>query len=325
MSAFVMLAALSASLGSAGAASSMHVGRLQPAPAPAWFTRSIADRVLSEGSVALPAAAQGSINTSSVAFLGIRPGQLIILDDGKTTSLCTANFVFYTGSAPPAGLVTATSSKSAVSTKKPSSGTARVKGGGSTASSYYIGTAGHCGKAGTQVDMVFLPAGIAHIGQIVKSTGDPGDRIGATDFALISIDPSFNQYVSPSMAYWGGPTGVYTPPSNDAIAPVLHAGWGLVIGTGGTPRAGLAYKWNAGSEYRFEGAVTPGDSGSGAIVAGGLAAGNITHIAVDTRQSVPVWNGGTTMAAILQYLGTSYHLATCPTAIPWPLPGCPPV
>jgi hypothetical protein len=202
----------------------------------------------------------------------------------------------------------------------------------------FIGTAGHCGGNGTDVFMIFVPPPLSdpvltHVGKIVKSVA-PQIRgsgltetfdVSATDFALIAIDPALNKYVSPSMAYVGGPTGVYTPASNNAVTPILHAGWGLVVGTGGTPRAGVAYLWNAGSEYRFEGVVTPGDSGSGAIVPGGLAAGNITHIVTDTRQSVPVWNGGTTMAAIFRALGSTYQLATCPTAIPWPLPGCPPV
>lgn len=167
--------------------------------------------------------------------------------------------------------------------------------------------------------MVFAPLGIVEIGSIVKSTGNPDD-ISRLDFALISIDAALNPWVSPSMAYWGGPTGVFT---GGGVQAVQHSGWGLVVGTGGTPRAGVAYAWNRGSEWRFEGAVAPGDSGSGAVVAGGLAAGNITHIAVNTRQVPPVWNGGSTITAILQYLG-SYTLATCSLPVPWPAPGCPP-
>jgi len=291
---FVAVCAFSALLvainatGSVTQLTGMHVRKLT-SPAPAWYSKDVAERAEAAGPAGIPLTPEmrKTIPTSTLAFLGIRPGQLILLDDGQSTSLCTSNFIFYTGT---------------------------------TAKTYYIGTAGHCGKVGTNVDMLYLPKGLVHIGKIVKSTGDPGDNFGATDFALIAIDKALYADISPSMAYWGGPTGSF---SGSGVQPVLHAGWGLVVGTGGTPRAGVAYAWRVGSEYRFEGAVTPGDSGSGAIVAGGLAAGNITHIAIDTRQTPPVWNGGTTIQAILKYLGTSYRLATCSLAVPWPLPGCP--
>lgn len=179
---------------------------------------------------------------------------------------------------------------------------------------YFIGTAGHCGNVGAQATMLYLPAGLVDIGTIVLSTGDAG--IG-NDFALIRIDPSLNADVSPSLAYWGGPTGVYT---GSGPAVVQHAGWGLVIGTGGTPRVGLGLTWTP-NEWIFEGAITPGDSGSGAIVLGGLAAGNITHIAVNGGLFPPVFMAGTSMTKIMQ-IANGYTLATC-SAIPWPLPGCP--
>lgn len=198
-----------------------------------------------------------------------------------------------------------------------------ILGGGSLCTSnfvftnggnFFIGTAGHCGNVGDQVTMLFLPVGLVDIGQVVLSTGDAG--IG-NDFALISIDPALNQYVSPSLAYWGGPTGVYT---GSGPAVVQHAGWGLVVGTGGTPRVGLGVTWTP-NEWRFEGVITPGDSGSGAIVLGGLAAGNITHIAVNGGVVPPVFMTGTSMTKIMQ-IASGYQLATC-SAIPWPLPGCP--
>lgn len=121
------------------------------------------------------------------------------------------------------------------------------------------------------------------------------------------------------MAYWGGPTGSY---GGSGPAVVQHAGWGLVIGTGGTPRVGLGVEFGPDS-WRFAGAITFGDSGSGANVVGGLAAGNITHIAVDTREFPPVFMAGTSIAKIRQIVGSGYRLATCGLAIPWPLPGCP--
>lgn len=270
-------------------------------PAPSWYTAELRARVLAAGSAGVALPANARVPASSLAFLGIRPGQLLLIGDG---TLCTSNFVF------GGQRTTARNGKAVV----------RVGGrkGSSSPSSYAIGTAGHCGKVGEEVVMLYAPKGLVRIGQIVKSTGDPqGDKL-APDFALIAIDPALNADVSPSMAHWGGPTGIYT---GDDVVPINHSGWGLVAGTGGTPRAGVAYQW--GTEYRFEGVVTPGDSGSAANVVGGLAAGNITHIAVDTREQVPVWNGGTSIQTILQIAGLP--LAVCSVAIPWPLPGCPPV
>lgn len=251
------------------------------APAPSWYTPALQQKVVAAGAhgVALPA--QAAIPTSSLVFQGIRPGQLILLTEGDTTSLCTSNFVFTDTSGAP-----------------------------------YIGTAGHCGTVGAQVTMLYLPGGLVDIGTVVRSTGDAG--IG-NDFALIKIKPELAGDVSPSMAWWGGPTGVYT---GSGPAVVQHAGWGLVVGTGGTPRAGLGLEWGPNA-WRFESVIANGDSGSGANVLGGLAAGNITHIAVNSGVIPPVFMTGTTMSKIFQIIGPGYTLATCGSALPWPLPGCP--
>lgn len=68
---------------------------------------------------------------------------------------------------------------------------------------HYVGTAGHCGEVGN-------------------------------DFALVSIDPALDSWVSPSVAHWGGPTGSF---AGAGPAPVHHTGWGLGVGAGGTPPA----------------------------------------------------------------------------------------
>ena len=250
-------------------------------PAPAWATPDLHRQVVAAGAqgVALPSGAEADIPTSSLAFLGIRPGALMLIwsADGSTLSLCTSNFLFRSGD------------------------------------QYAIGTAGHCGNVGDDVDMVALPFGLVNIGKIIFSTGDRG--VG-DDFALASISPSLNPWVSPSMAHWGGPTGVYT---GSGPAPIVHSGWGLVIGTGGTPRAGLGMEWTS-DEWRFIGAIVFGDSGSAAnVTPSGLAAGNITHISVDSRTLTTA--AGTSIQKILQLAGVP--LATCASAIPWPLPGCP--
>lgn len=290
------------------------------AAAPAWFTPAFAARVEAAGPAGVPLPQEANVRMSSLSFLGIRPGQQIIVTNTSDLlradyfSLCTSNFVFTDGS-QITGLAGTT--RASASKQSPGAGTKGKGGGSHSASTRYIGTAGHCGGVGEKVFMIFAPLGVVYIGDIVKSTFSE-NRL-APDFALIAIKPVLNQWVSPSMAHVGGPTGAYT---GDAIVPVLHSGHGLVIGTGGTPRAGVAYKW--GTEWRFEGAIINGDSGSGAIVAGGLAAGDITHLAVDTRETVPVWNGGTSITAILGLVG-SLQLATCSLPIPWPAPGCPPV
>ncbi|MFY9587621.1 MAG: hypothetical protein WAT66_09215 [Actinomycetota bacterium] len=247
----------------------------QPA-LPSWATWDLHRKVVAAGPKGLAIPTSTDVPASSLAFLGIRPGQLLVLfsADGTTISLCTSNFIFSNGS------------------------------------QFFVGMAGHCGLPGDDVDMLFLPGGLVNIGKVVMSTGDAG--VG-NDFGLISIDPSLNQWVSPSMAYWGGPTGAY---AGTGPAVVEHAGWGAVIGTGGTPRVGLGITWT-NREWRFEGLITPGDSGSAANVLGGLAAGNITHITVDLTIAA-----GTSIQKILQLAG-GYQLQTCSQAIPWPLPGCP--
>ncbi len=273
----------------AGALPLAPVGRVWktlPTPSvPSWVTPELHRQVVAAGPKGLPIPSEANIPVSSLAFLGIRPGQLIILysSDGSTISLCTANFLFTNGT------------------------------------QHFIGTAGHCGLAGDDVDMLFLPSGLVNIGKVVYSTGD-GD-VG-NDFALISIDPALNQWVSPSMAFWGGPTGAYT---GSGPAVVEHTGWGLVVGTGGTPRVGLGVDWTP-NEWVFEGVISFGDSGSGANVLGGLAAGNITHIAVNFNTLTVA--AGTSIQKILQLLAQhfsnqTFSLETCPSALPWPLAGCP--
>lgn len=304
ISALGLAIAASATAGAAPAASRVVVKPLR-ASAPAWFTSSLADRAVRAGDRGVPLPSEAKVPMSSLAFVGIRPGQQIIVtntDDllnAEYFSLCTANFVF----------------ASATQTSKGKKRAARAAAG---SGSYAIGTAGHCGGVGEKVFMIFAPLGLVYIGDIVKSTFSE-NRL-APDFALIEILPALNQWVSPSMAHWGGPTGAYT---EQQPIPMVHSGHGLIVGTGGTSRAGVAYGW-FGQEYRFAGVINMGDSGSGSNTATGLALGNITHIAIDTSEGIPVWFGGTSIDAILGLTG-GWELATCSLPIPWPLPGCPPL
>jgi hypothetical protein len=177
--------------------------------------------------------------------------------------------------------------------------------------SYSISTAGHCGKAGdwgTVIGVVGnktfdgapIPV-LIDFGQYSRSTGDAG--IGK-DWALIGVNSTWQNLVSPTMAFWGGPRGIFTSvgqivsgdltkgsiatnPNPTLAQGLLHYGHGAGIGAGGTPRAGTSIAFFT-DRFVFFGAITPGDSGSGSDVLTGdnlgderEAAGINTHIYVD--------------------------------------------
>jgi hypothetical protein len=191
--------------------------------------------------------------------IGIRPGSWMIAPAG-----CTMNFVF------------------------------------GSPGSYSIGTAGHCGKSGEDVVLLTLAPGganpvLVELGSVQKSV-DGG--IG-NDFALVSIRPELQSWVSPTIAVVAGPCGSY---SGSGPEPVFHYGHGLAVGSGGTPRAGLALKWES-SAFGWSGAAAPGDSGSAVRVNTGMqAAGDLTHLVVDTTW-LPSYIAGTRMSRIVQIAG----------------------
>jgi hypothetical protein len=191
--------------------------------------------------------------------VGIRPGSWMISPAG-----CTMNFVFGSPGA------------------------------------YSIGTAGHCGKNGEAVTLLTLAPGGANpvlvdIGTVRRSV-DGG--IG-NDFALVSIRPELQEWVSPTIAVVAGPCGSYGGSGPEAV---FHYGHGLAVGTGGTPRAGLALTWES-TAYGWSGAAAPGDSGSAVRVNTGMqAAGDLTHLVVDTNW-LPSYIAGTRMGRILQIAG----------------------
>ncbi|MGH2762639.1 MAG: hypothetical protein ACRDL0_16075 [Thermoleophilaceae bacterium] len=191
--------------------------------------------------------------------VGIRPGSWMIAPAG-----CTMNFVF------------------------------------GSPGSYSIGTAGHCGKAGQQVTLLTLAPGGANpvlvdVGTIQRSV----DGGVGNDFAIVSIRPELQSWVSPTIAVVAGPCGSYGGAGPEAV---FHYGHGLAIGTGGTPRAGLALTWRADA-FGWSGLATPGDSGSAVRVNTGLqAAGDLTHLVVDTNW-LPSYIAGTRMSRIAQIAG----------------------
>jgi hypothetical protein len=172
---------------------------------------------------------------------------------------------------------------------------------------YFIGTAGHCAKVGQQVTLIAAPGVLMNIGRTVKSVNK---GIG-NDFALIDVRPKMEKYVNPSMTYFGGPTRAGVPHRRDVVE---HAGHGLVIGTGGTPRAGVVVYHGTGAHHRgsafaWAGAASPGDSGSAVRKANGAAVGDLTHLIVGGKYA-PGNVAGTTIHRMLQIAG--HRLATAP-------------
>jgi hypothetical protein len=177
---------------------------------------------------------------------------------------------------------------------------------------YQISTAGHCGNNGDRATVIAALGNRAEpvlldFGTYSRSTGDGG--VG-NDWALIGINSAYQSLVTPTMAFWGGPRGVFTKTgavaglsfrNNNLLDPqvsvnpdpllaqqIVHYGHGTGLGGPGvgTPRSGTAISWSP-SHYMFFGAISPGDSGSGAntltgdtVGANMEAAGIMTHIYV---------------------------------------------
>lgn len=207
------------------------------------------------------------VSFAGAGWFGIRPGAWLLLLNGGSVGWCSMSHVY------------------------------------GSPGSYSISTAGHCGKSGDKATVIAavgnrLPV-LLDFGTF-KSSRDGG--IGA-DYAQISIASAYQHLVTPTMAFWGGPRGVFTktgsvvaaPAGNISVTPdpflaqqIVHYGHGTGIGAGGNPRSGTAIHWPT-KHYSFFGAITPGDSGSGANTLTGdtagatmEAAGNITHLYVDS-------------------------------------------
>jgi hypothetical protein len=272
----VALAAILVTTGSHGAVGSQVAAVPLSSPTPAWYTSAL---------------------HSAVVDAGAR-GEGVALPDGAEADIPASGLAF-TGIRPGSWMLF------------PAGCTLNFVFG--SPGQYAIGTAGHCTSVGEEVSIVAAPGVLMNIGTTVKSVdNDVGD-----DFALISIRPEMQQHVRPSMAHFGGPTGAGDPQLGGVVQ---HSGHGLVLGTGGTPRAGVVvYRGpgeNRGSDaFAWVGAATPGDSGSPVTLAGGSAAGNLTHLVVGGPY-VPGDVAGTSISRILAIAGMP--LATAP-AVPNPL------
>lgn len=203
-----------------------------------------------------------------------------------------------------------------------------------------ISTAGHCGKVGdtaTVIAAVGNHAGVA--GPVLLDFGKFSTSVDnglGNDYALISVTSTYQNLVTPTMCFWGGPRGVYAKEGGTATVnwnngsvsvnpdpflpqAVVHYGHGTGVGAGGTPRAGTAIHWGA-THFMFIGSITPGDSGSGAntltgdtVGANMEAAGIMTHLYIDPlmRQGIGIM-GGTRATAV----GTP----TNGQIVPYPVP-----
>jgi hypothetical protein len=183
---------------------------------PAWYDAAFHRQVMASGRAGARVP-QGVAMPGAVGLVsqGIRPGSWLVTVTTNPIGFawCTANFVF---------------AKNGV---------------------YGIGTAGHCAARdalGGYPDVtayVVPPAGqglpgFYHIGKFVLSHNNGvGD-----DFAMISIYPQYQSWVNPTMPVWGGPEGIYTATTPTVVE---HFGHGTAVGTGGTPRAGVAPIWTA--------------------------------------------------------------------------------
>jgi hypothetical protein len=202
--------------------------------------------------------------------VGIRPGSWMISPAG-----CTMNFVFRQSGA------------------------------------FAIGTAGHCvNRIGEHVILLTLAPGtenpvLVDIGTVITLH----DNGVGDDFALVSIRPALNPWVSGTIALIGGPCGGYYGSGPEIVA---HYGHGLAIGTGGTPRVGVALTWKSAS-FGWDGAAILGDSGSPVRVTNLKAAGDLTHLVVDTNW-LPSVIAGTRIGKILQ-IATGWTLVNSPLCL----------
>lgn len=226
-------------------------------------------------------------SASSFTYLGIRPGTMLM----RNGEFCTANFVFQ------------------------ESGTVF-----DPTQQLYLGTAGHCYAVGDVVDAVAVTDGntapnVLRIGTVMFNA-DPVD-----DFQLIRLDKAVNAWVSPSTAYFGGPTGVYTGPGGVQVTLVGHAG----IAAGNLlPREGTLDANFAHTSPTFDWSGPPmvsGDSGGPVSTVGGLAVG--AHTDVLTLSMVPADTSGRGPTVSRMMALTGKVLSVCASAAPWREVGCP--
>lgn len=251
----------------------------------------------------------GLVTFAGTGFFGIRPGAWLLYITDNSIGWCSAAHVF------------------------------------GSPGSYRVSTAGHCGKTGDIVSVIGVVGNDVPVIIDFGRTSTSVDGGLGNDYAFIDVFPEYQHLVTPTMAFWGGPRGVFTsqgdlaavsypgnrlPPTvsvtpNPALAQqIVHYGHGTGIGAGGTPRSAAAISWRSDT-FMFFGAISPGDSGSGSNTLLGdapgdnmEAAGINTHLYVDPlmRQGLGIM-GGTRTSKI----GTPANGQIVP--YPAPAPGLP--
>jgi hypothetical protein len=233
----------------------------------------------------IPVPAANPVGTG--ACPGVRPGAIVESDAGQ----CTFNFLFQ-----------------------------------GSDGSRYIGTAGHCilgeSPVGGDVGEETWAAGTGP-----EARDGEGNRIGEfayailqdpKDFALIRLDPGVA--ANAQMCHFGGPTGVNSDQTADPVV-LQHFGQGLAVGTVLPARSALAIGMPHPDHVYAQGAVVPGDSGSGIISDDGRAVGVIVTTGIHSESigtdGVDAGTMGVTrlapqVARAQQVTGVAYTLQTAP-------------
>ena len=288
-----MFAALALAVAVRSNAGTNDTARHLSLPKPAWLTADLEAQIVASGTRGVEVPIGDASDTLNVNCLGYAPpyaslsGASITGVSAGTCMVspngCTMSFVFTDGT------------------------------------SYYIGTAGHCGARGqtviaqiaTRVDPTnTVMSTLAAIGTVVKSWNA---GIGK-DFALVKISSGFK--VVPGMAGALGPIGVSC--SDPVGQPVMHYGHGYVFFVEqGNPKFGEVipdltqlFQFTTPNGFNWVGYGLPGDSGSGVMNAAGLAVGDLTHGISVAGVPVPGLNFGTDMQGIFNLIGSGYKVVT---------------
>lgn len=183
----------------------------------------------------------------------------------------------------------------------------------------YMGTAGHCYFAeGTLWVATSFGYDVRRnrefVGELIY-----GVNRGDEDFALFRLGDDV--LASPAVAYWGGPTGLYTDHSSTPVA-LRHTGVGFAFKDALPSRSSLAPNTTGENRFLTIGPVSAGDSGSPVTTLDGKAVGILTsyappHEAIDIIGVGPAFSGPRLDAAIRAAeaaLGFPLELQTAPLA-----------
>lgn len=219
---------------------------------------------------------------------GVRPGAIVESDAGQ----CTFNFLF-----------------------------------SGSDGNRYIGTAGHCilgeSPIGGDVGEQSWSAGS---GPVARDAS--GNRVGEfayailqdpKDFALIRLDSGVQ--ASAQMCHFGGPTGINSDQTS-ATTVLHHFGNGIGVGIVLPARSAVAFGLPDADHVYAEGAVVPGDSGSGIISADGRAVGVIVTTGIHSSSigtsgidvgTMGITRLGPQLERASEVLGLGFALQTAPT------------